>query len=498
MNTQSLKNKKLNSDTIYDDLQRLANFWQTVLDGDVPESLFGIEAPQVTAPKATVPPSVVRASSPAQDVIPAAEAAKMLTLGQGSPSSSVSQPAVHRRSREYVNRSFSVLSEIFKLKAEAAHWAAMYVDSKAARENCDEYHEQKLDLIHRSNKLERINLWPCNNSKFHSGLATADDFLQLADCFYVMAEAISLVDYADQNKISNQHYYETLAILAEAQSAARSMMINIANKSKVLNFSDNDQTEIYIWLKDKVAELNIPSFTYMRFNNVADPLLSDERLDRIIALRNTISTDVLIKHNTPLLKTAVSQHDIQAILNILQTLFKNGIKQNNAIVRDVLLPIASELFIPEVTDQFPILAGELQRENQKSEPLELVKQAQLSDEVHKVASVLKGHSIVIVGGDKAEGQAANIKHAFGLKELYWVETKDNQPTIGNTEDYISKPDVKVVLLLIRWIRHAYSGIKTYCDKHNKLFVRVPAGYNSNQIAIQIMRQISDKLGISDD
>ena len=47
---------------------------------------------------------------------------------------------------------------------------------------------------------------------------------------------------------------------------------------------------------------------------------------------------------------------------------------------------------------------------------------------------------------------------------------------------------EAVLLAIRWSSHSYGEVRDYCEKHGKHFVRLPGGYNPNQVAHQILQQ----------
>ena len=48
--------------------------------------------------------------------------------------------------------------------------------------------------------------------------------------------------------------------------------------------------------------------------------------------------------------------------------------------------------------------------------------------------------------------------------------------------------VDAVLLAIRWSSHSYGDVKGICDKYGKEFFRLPAGYNPNQVAHQLLQQ----------
>jgi hypothetical protein len=99
---------------------------------------------------------------------------------------------------------------------------------------------------------------------------------------------------------------------------------------------------------------------------------------------------------------------------------------------------------------------------------------------------------VLIGGERRPDSYRAIKDAFGLQELYWIEGKEHR-SMNDFEPYISKPDVVIVLLAIRWSSHSFGGVRSFCDKYGKIFVRLPGGYNPNQVAAQIMIQASERL-----
>jgi hypothetical protein len=48
-------------------------------------------------------------------------------------------------------------------------------------------------------------------------------------------------------------------------------------------------------------------------------------------------------------------------------------------------------------------------------------------------------------------------------------------------------------LATRWARTSDKKIKKLCDKHGKPFVRLPGGYNPDQVAFQILGQAKKRL-----
>ena len=85
-----------------------------------------------------------------------------------------------------------------------------------------------------------------------------------------------------------------------------------------------------------------------------------------------------------------------------------------------------------------------------------------------------------------------LKSALRLKELIWIGVDDIQ-SVTELEPYVARPDVAVVLLAIRWSRHSFGDVSRYCERYGKPLVRLPGGYNSRQVAAQILSQCGDRL-----
>ena len=120
--------------------------------------------------------------------------------------------------------------------------------------------------------------------------------------------------------------------------------------------------------------------------------------------------------------------------------------------------------------------------------------ARLSPEVERLRTVLAGKRVVLIGGDERPARRDAIVKAFELSELQWVATKS-----GGSREFIqsavSRDDVAVVLLLIRWASHGYGDYCEVCRRFGKPFVRLPGGYGANAIASECIRQVGKQLGL---
>ena len=73
------------------------------------------------------------------------------------------------------------------------------------------------------------------------------------------------------------------------------------------------------------------------------------------------------------------------------------------------------------------------------------------------------------------------------------EEKPNETTSRRRRSLRFIGLVAVVVLAIRWSSHSYGEVKQFCEQYGKPLVRLPAGYNPNQVAAHIVAQCSDRL-----
>ena len=170
-----------------------------------------------------------------------------------------------------------------------------------------------------------------------------------------------------------------------------------------------------------------------------------------------------------------------------------GIPHSNTDLRELLLPIIDDM--PDLGDLpsgFQRVLSEIDRFLASRPPPASEAVRELTDEVQQVAKLLKKKSIVIIGGDRRPHAHDALKSALGVEEVIWIETREHE-SIEPFETYIARADVAVVILAIRWSSHAYGDVRAFCDKHDKPLVRLPGGYNPNQVAHQIMDQCGERL-----
>jgi hypothetical protein len=161
----------------------------------------------------------------------------------------------------------------------------------------------------------------------------------------------------------------------------------------------------------------------------------------------------------------------------------------------MLVPIIDSLpDLAELPRGFQLVMRELDHFMASSPAPKAQAASQPGPEVREAAQLLDGQSIVLIGGDRRPGSQQALREALGLKEVIWIETREHQ-SIEGFEAYVARPDVAIVILAIRWASHAFGEVREFCERHGKPLVRLPGGYNPNQVAAQIMSQCSERLAM---
>jgi hypothetical protein len=394
-----------------------------------------------------------------------------------------------------------------RLKAEGARWAAERRRRMASGADFSvEIEPLDRDLIARAKAVPDCFLWMNHPSgPSPSDLAKWDD---VGGCFEALADGAALLaKLGDPSERENVHFEQTLDLVAEAQSAVRSAVERVDGRP------DSDQGLIFNWLKSVANERQIYIERYMRLDDRADPTRWKQLVDRIQAVDEHHDEAVRrAKQRRKLLgklgyeAKAIREGNGDAtarwrnIINAVEDLLAAGDHPSNREIREVLLPIVEEVPDPEkllgqqtFTQGFGLVLREIDR-FLASRPNDAARQAdrQPTTEVREVARLLGRTAVLLIGGERRPHAEEALKTAFDLKDLIWVSTREHE-SLEVFKPHIVRADVLVVLLAIRWSSHSYGAVRSFCEKENKLLVRLTAGYNPNQVASQILAQCGERL-----
>ncbi len=381
-----------------------------------------------------------------------------------------------------------------RLKAEGARWAA--TRQRSIQDGSNYYMEiepKDQEIISKAKTLEDCFLWMNHSSApIPADLRLWED---VAGCFEAAAMATALLRQVIENGEEYRGFLEkALDLAAEAQSAVRMAVEMVDGRP------DSDQNKMFNWLRQMATEQQIFIARYMRLDDPADPTQWNALQERIGQLDSEIEEiRQRDKQHTKLLKKGQyhariihegkgTGNDWNKVIKAVDTLVSQGTPASNVDLRDMLIPIVDDLpDTNELPDGFQRVLREVDRHLATQGPPAPHFLREVPEEVRKAASLYKGRTMILIGGDRRPNAYEALKSAFSLKELIWISTREHEST-DIFVPYISRPDVDVVLLAIRWTSHSYGDVKGICDKFGKEFFRLPAGYNPNQVAHQILQQ----------
>ncbi len=461
-------------------------------------------ADEPISPAVTVKPVAVQEPAVAQETDLAASppvALPELTLGQAKSTTEPAPVSYPERWFSATTADLSVIEVRCRLKAEGARWAATRRRLIMERASFStEIEPRDRAIISRAKAVPDCFLWMCHPS----GPSPSDPkrFEDVAGCFDAVADILSVVkQIEDDPDLQRAELERSLDLLAEAQCALRAAIDIIHGPT------DTDQTQVFNWLKATASEKQIFIQRYMRIDDPVDPSRFADLESRIEALdtkvqeireRDKKRKKLMgkVRHKT----SAISGDSDGApelwrsLIPIVEELVSDGLPPSNPELRELLVPVIDSL--PDDTDLpagFQLVLREIDRFMATYPPSEAKVVTPPTQQVLDVAKLLRGKSLVLIGGDRRGGAYQAIKDAFGLKDLIWIETREHQ-SIDGFESYVARPDVAAVLLAIRWASHSYGEVREFCDQHGKPLVRLPGGYGLNQVAAQIMSQCSGRLG----
>ena len=381
-------------------------------------------------------------------------------------------------------------------KCEAACWAAERL--RRAREGYDvdvESAGMAPEMVEWADRLTDCFYWMQSSAGSEpADLAVIDD---LGGCFEAVAEALTLVRVMLKEHPGNQKVLErSLPFVAEAQSGLRVAVHRLGATA------DPDQLEVFEWLKATAARHHVYVKRFMRADEQADPAQWYDLLARIEAVgaggKQSRLPDSQVERIRNRLKHvqrgAGHDDDWLTLITVVDEIVGEGVPPSNREIRELLLPVIDEL--PpwdEFPNRFRLVLREIDRYlGACTAPTRSPVVHEHSAEVKEAARLLNGTSIVLIGGNRRREAQESLRRALALNDLIWIETKEHQ-AVDTFEPLIARADVALVLLAIRWSSHAFGDVKQLCERHGKLLVRLPGGYNPNQIAAQILSQTSAQL-----
>jgi hypothetical protein len=290
---------------------------------------------------------------------------------------------------------------------------------------------------------------------------------------------------------------EALELLAEAQSSLR-----VCIERTWLTRPDMDQEDAFAYLRDCTTHERVFIERYMRIDDPPDPEGWEDLAARIARAGASIDrSEQTGKRARSLLSTvrhharqvlgnpdADHEHDWNKMEDALRALHDLGVDASGREVADAV-GAARELIPANAARPMLTAAAGVGSDDEDEAPAR-----EYSDRVRRVRAVLEGQRIVIVGGEKREDAIARYADAFGC-EVEWVELSEHgSSTLAQAA--VTRPGTRAVFHLIKLTGHQHTeDVSRYCQQANVPVIRLPAGYNPEQAAAQLVEQASVRFGL---
>lgn len=394
------------------------------------------------------------------------------------------------------------------IKAEACRW----VVAKRREPASEEVSQAHRSLIARAKAQPNCYLWMVN-SYGPMPRASDADAETLAGCYDALVEACNA---AAATPADGPEFVRALRLVAEAQSSLRAMMARLDDA-----FFDTDQRDAFGWVRQQAAERGTFIDRHMRIDDPADPQNWPDLRTRIAGFRAERAQGEArqkaraaligkIKYHAGRLRQGTSPDpagDWRKLMGVLDDAVTDGVPASDLQLREWLLPVfdglpddiaagpRAQLVLDEL-DRHARLAEEAQQQEVSSTDGEGGGEGQpASLAVRRVADLLRGTRIVLIGGEARPHAKRALERAFGLDELTWLSGKVHSSFYA-FEPAIARPETAVVLLAIRWSSHGFGEVRTLCTTYGKPLVRLPGGYNPEQVAQQVLEQVGEQLAQS--
>lgn len=389
-----------------------------------------------------------------------------------------------------------------EIKAEACRWAA---DRRRwLREDPDTVQARDREMFTKAKSTPGCYLWMM--APKGPSLPDDDTLQKLSGCYDALAQALDLVVFLEQAEGAEPFFEDALYLLAEAQSAVRWGLLEVDRA-----LEDYDQKGIFFWLKTQAQERRIFINRYMKVDDPADPEAWHDLQERIDSLRESwdrrrqqgLSRRKLINKARYHAERAVrpdgssSDADWRTLASAVEQLVQSGVPPSDLELRELLLPLL-EANMPDL-DLGPGMRDVMAEVDRYLATAAVARAAaaeaaepERDAEIIAVADLLRGKKVLLVGGICRPHAQRALEKNFELEELVWPST-DAHESLSKFDSAIADPKVALVLLAIRWSSHSYGELRSLCETYRKPFVRLPAGYNPQQVARQILSQCSQTL-----
>lgn len=391
-----------------------------------------------------------------------------------------------------------------KLKAASC---LLYIERRAAEGDAERERpilDSMKSMIDRAqNELRECFLWA-----FFRERAQPDDetLREIAACYEALAEAADacVKATADEWLTEENTLHDAMRALAEASSALR-----VALRRTWLIQPDRDQDETHLWLRTETWRRSIYVERYMSLDDPADPVRAPEvaaEARALIALldashRDARRVDELSNkvryHARQLAADPSNEHHARTINTCCDELLAKGLRPSDTRLLALSAVIKPDHFpesVPPSEAAAAIARGSVATQARVVEPKPAPAQRQWSERVLEARELLRGGNLVLIGGEVRPDAVTRITDAFALNDVEWISLSEHG-TGTPMQAPIARGETRAVIVLIKLAGHLHAEeARAYARQFDKPCIMLPAGYNPEQIAEQLLSQAAERLG----
>lgn len=301
---------------------------------------------------------------------------------------------------------------------------------------------------------------------------------------------------------------DDLLLVAEAQSALRVALCEASQEE------DPAQLRVFRWLRAQAERHRVFLPQFMRLDSPADPAKWGDLMERLVAWRGRVEERVSrqraargekhllnkLSYEVQKLAGALDEEERvrrwTALLGALESWVEAGRPPSAVALQERLEALAGGW--PE--DLGP--GARAVRDAQERRRCQLAEQRAARGEsnarppsatVREARRLLAGKRALLIGGERRAQDEERLRRDLGLSSLIWIGTRAHRP-LAHLVEAATRPEVDLVLILIRFSDHALGELREPTEAAGKVFVRLKAGYGSERVAHDVLEQASERLG----
>ncbi len=380
-------------------------------------------------------------------------------------------------------------------KAAACRLAVDRRRTRGSKEEAQRLQKAEEELRQQRSTLEDCWAWMLDSPR---PLPNDGLLLDVADCYDTVALAArTALELEEQGLFDPKPPADLLHLLAEAQSALLSGLHRCELRG------DNDQRDLFLWLKDQTTRHRIYVDRHMRLDDPADSAGSESLRKRLRMLARQLSQANLARRSRVQLMNKVryhlrkaaeggpaAEHDWSAVQAACGEWGRLGLSLEQTEFATLVRTFVTEHGAGrEPTAEMSLILGG----NPDPQSADAAPQSPPPETISQAAELLAGRRAVLLGKGVRPTGVDELRDALRLRELSWASMSDEEDHGARLAEVLGAQEDGLVLLATRLPVEEYAEFKRLCKENGRPFVRLPAGLEPPRVAHQILRQIGWRL-----